>query len=139
MNLRASFLINRFLRRWRNGNVAAAQAYHRRIHFFSNRFPIVQTEVARSLRRTCWIPRYDHPLNRQFQVCSPDFSPITFPCLFIERVFLLFFRRVLIGSILRFGALLLVFFFTSSKLTKVGEEKKRRVDADFKEGGQRNW
>ncbi|ESR64288.1 hypothetical protein CICLE_v10008889mg [Citrus x clementina] len=39
----------------------------------------------------------------------------------------------------RFGALLLVFFFTSSKLTKVGEEKKRRVDADFKEGGQRNW
>ncbi|PON73372.1 Transmembrane protein [Parasponia andersonii] len=39
----------------------------------------------------------------------------------------------------RFGALILVFFFTSSKLTKVGEEKKRRVDADFKEGGQRNW
>lgn len=32
-----------------------------------------------------------------------------------------------------------MFFFTSSKLTKVGEEKKRRVDADFKEGGQRNW
>ncbi|XP_024023088.1 protein PGR [Morus notabilis] len=39
----------------------------------------------------------------------------------------------------RYGALILVFFFTSSKLTKVGEEKKRRVDADFKEGGQRNW
>ncbi|KAK3210796.1 hypothetical protein Dsin_015502 [Dipteronia sinensis] len=39
----------------------------------------------------------------------------------------------------RFGAMLLVFFFTSSKLTKVGEDKKRRVDADFKEGGQRNW
>jgi len=39
----------------------------------------------------------------------------------------------------RYGAMLLVFFFTSSKLTKVGEEKKRRVDADFKEGGQRNW
>ncbi|KAF8407005.1 hypothetical protein HHK36_006127 [Tetracentron sinense] len=39
----------------------------------------------------------------------------------------------------RFGALLLVFFFTSSKLTKVGEEKKRKIDADFKEGGQRNW
>lgn len=35
--------------------------------------------------------------------------------------------------------MLLVFFFTSSKLTKVGVEKKRRVDADFKEGGQRNW
>ncbi|KAA8523070.1 hypothetical protein F0562_009493 [Nyssa sinensis] len=39
----------------------------------------------------------------------------------------------------RFGAMLLVFFFTSSKLTKVGEEKKRSLDADFKEGGQRNW
>ncbi|KAI4377740.1 hypothetical protein MLD38_015321 [Melastoma candidum] len=39
----------------------------------------------------------------------------------------------------RFGALLLVFFFTSSKLTKVGEDKKRSVDADFKQGGQRNW
>ncbi|CAK9329540.1 unnamed protein product [Citrullus colocynthis] len=39
----------------------------------------------------------------------------------------------------RYGAVLLVFFFTSSKLTKVGEEKKRVVDADFKEGGQRNW
>ncbi|KDP32330.1 hypothetical protein JCGZ_13255 [Jatropha curcas] len=39
----------------------------------------------------------------------------------------------------RFGAVLLVFFLTSSKLTKVGEEKKRRIDADFKEGGQRNW
>ncbi|XP_068648774.1 protein PGR [Aristolochia californica] len=39
----------------------------------------------------------------------------------------------------RFGALLLVFFFTSSKLTKVGEEKKKAIDADFKDGGQRNW
>ncbi|KAL3752953.1 hypothetical protein ACJRO7_000364 [Eucalyptus globulus] len=39
----------------------------------------------------------------------------------------------------RYGAMLLVFFFSSSKLTKVGEEKKREVDADFKEGGQRNW
>ncbi|KAL3747553.1 hypothetical protein ACJRO7_016359 [Eucalyptus globulus] len=39
----------------------------------------------------------------------------------------------------RYGAMLLVFFFSSSKLTKVGEEKKRKVDADFKEGGQRNW
>ncbi|KAM0933402.1 hypothetical protein DsansV1_C35g0228591 [Dioscorea sansibarensis] len=39
----------------------------------------------------------------------------------------------------RFAALLLVFFFTSSKLTKVGEEKKRHIDAEFKEGGQRNW
>nr|CAD1837268.1 unnamed protein product [Ananas comosus var. bracteatus] len=35
----------------------------------------------------------------------------------------------------RFGALLLVFFFTSSKLTKIGQEKKRLLDEDFKEGG----
>lgn len=35
--------------------------------------------------------------------------------------------------------MLLAFFFTSSMLTKVGEEKKHRVDAGFKEGGQRNW
>ncbi|CAH9089448.1 unnamed protein product [Cuscuta epithymum] len=39
----------------------------------------------------------------------------------------------------RFGAMLLVFFFTSSKFTKLGEERKRNLDAEFKEGGQRNW
>ncbi|GFP95271.1 transmembrane protein 19 [Phtheirospermum japonicum] len=39
----------------------------------------------------------------------------------------------------RFGAVLLVFFFTSSMFTKFGEDKKRKVEADFKEGGQRNW
>ncbi|KAJ9168411.1 hypothetical protein P3X46_019938 [Hevea brasiliensis] len=38
-----------------------------------------------------------------------------------------------------FGAILLAFSFSSSEITKVGEEKKRRIDADFKEGGQRNW
>ncbi|KAG9459366.1 hypothetical protein H6P81_003874 [Aristolochia fimbriata] len=44
-----------------------------------------------------------------------------------------------IAASFRLGALLLAFFFTSSKLTKVGEEKKRTIEADFKEGGQRNW
>ncbi|KAI3701472.1 hypothetical protein L6452_26575 [Arctium lappa] len=39
----------------------------------------------------------------------------------------------------RFGAMLLAFFFSSSKLTKMGEDRKRSIDADFKEGGQRNW
>ncbi|PHT37122.1 hypothetical protein CQW23_24822 [Capsicum baccatum] len=39
----------------------------------------------------------------------------------------------------RFGAMLLVFFFTSSKFTKFGEDRKRKLDADFKEGGQRDW
>ncbi|GLT98497.1 hypothetical protein SLE2022_159990 [Rubroshorea leprosula] len=39
----------------------------------------------------------------------------------------------------RYGAMLLAFFFSSSMLTKIGEERKRQIDADFKEGGQRNW
>ncbi|CAL9188483.1 protein PGR [Musa acuminata AAA Group] len=39
----------------------------------------------------------------------------------------------------RFAALLLVFFSTSSKVTRLGEAKKRATDAEFKEGGQRNW
>uniref|UniRef100_A0ACD5VVN6 Uncharacterized protein n=1 Tax=Avena sativa TaxID=4498 RepID=A0ACD5VVN6_AVESA len=39
----------------------------------------------------------------------------------------------------RYGALLLAFFITSSKVTKIGEDRKRRVEEDFKEGGQRNW
>lgn len=39
----------------------------------------------------------------------------------------------------RFGAMLLAFFFTSSKLTKKGEDRKRAIDAEFKAGGQRNW
>ncbi|RWR83050.1 protein PGR [Cinnamomum micranthum f. kanehirae] len=51
--------------------------------------------------------------------------------------FLVMFMHFYVGY--RFGALLLVFFFTSSKLTKYGEEKKRIIDADFKEGGQRDW
>lgn len=39
----------------------------------------------------------------------------------------------------RFGAMLLVFFFTSSRLTKFGDDKKRKIDPEYKEGGQRNW
>ncbi|BAT76419.1 Protein PGR-like protein [Vigna angularis] len=39
----------------------------------------------------------------------------------------------------RFGAVLLAFFFSSSALTKFGEDKKRTLDSEFKEGGQRNW
>lgn len=35
--------------------------------------------------------------------------------------------------------MLLAFFFSSSKLTKLGEDIKRVVDPEFKEGGQRNW
>ena len=43
-----------------------------------------------------------------------------------------------LDKLIRFGAILLAFFLTLLKLTKVGEQKKRRIDADFKEGGQRN-
>uniref|UniRef100_A0A0D9V1E1 Protein PGR n=1 Tax=Leersia perrieri TaxID=77586 RepID=A0A0D9V1E1_9ORYZ len=39
----------------------------------------------------------------------------------------------------RYGALMLAFFYTSSKATKIGADRKRRVEEDFKEGGQRNW
>ncbi|GJM95573.1 hypothetical protein PR202_ga12331 [Eleusine coracana subsp. coracana] len=39
----------------------------------------------------------------------------------------------------RYGAVLLAFFLSSSKLTKIGVERKRRIEEDFKEGGQRNW
>lgn len=40
---------------------------------------------------------------------------------------------------LRFGALILAFFLSSSKLTKYKSEAKRKIDADFKDGGQRDW
>nr|CAB3461784.1 unnamed protein product [Digitaria exilis]CAB3465561.1 unnamed protein product [Digitaria exilis] len=39
----------------------------------------------------------------------------------------------------RYGALLLAFFFSSSKATRIGEDRKRRIEDGFKEGGQRNW
>ncbi|XP_058750845.1 protein PGR-like [Vicia villosa] len=39
----------------------------------------------------------------------------------------------------RFAAILLAFFFTSSTLTKKGQDKKRLIDPEFKIGGQRNW
>lgn len=51
--------------------------------------------------------------------------------------FIVMFIHIAVNYML--GAMLLVFFFTSSKLTKVGVERKRSIDADFKEGGQRNW
>jgi len=38
----------------------------------------------------------------------------------------------------RFGILLILFYYTSSKLTKVNEAKKSRLEDHFKKGGQRN-
>lgn len=34
---------------------------------------------------------------------------------------------------------LVAFFITSSKITKFRSARKRKMEADFKEGGQRNW
>ena len=34
---------------------------------------------------------------------------------------------------------LLVFFISSSKVTKFKADEKKRFEAEFKEGGQRNW
>lgn len=38
-----------------------------------------------------------------------------------------------------FFSSLLAFFITSSKLTRWGGEQKKKIDAEYKEGGQRNW
>ncbi|KAF6723317.1 Transmembrane protein 19 [Oryzias melastigma] len=38
-----------------------------------------------------------------------------------------------------FFSALLAFFVTSSRLTRWGAAKKKKIDADYKEGGQRNW
>ncbi|XP_020824520.1 transmembrane protein 19 isoform X2 [Phascolarctos cinereus] len=51
---------------------------------------------------------------------------------------------VVVGFILTIANLsfftsLMTFFISSSKLTKWKEEEKKRVDPEYKEGGQRNW
>ncbi|KAF3783897.1 hypothetical protein EJ110_NYTH31465 [Nymphaea thermarum] len=58
----------------------------------------------------------------------------TFGVSFLSRieVFLLS-----VSCFIRFGAIILVFFVTSSKLTKIGEDKTRGADDSFKVGGQR--
>ncbi|XP_031152804.1 transmembrane protein 19 [Sander lucioperca] len=38
-----------------------------------------------------------------------------------------------------FFSSLLAFFITSSKLTRWGGAQKKKIDAEYKEGGQRNW
>ncbi|WJX90198.1 hypothetical protein P8452_72122 [Trifolium repens] len=39
----------------------------------------------------------------------------------------------------RFAAMILAFFFTSSSLTKKGQDMKKKIDPEYKQGGQRNW
>lgn len=37
------------------------------------------------------------------------------------------------------GALLIFFYYSSSKLTKMGAAKKQKIDAEYSEGGQRGY
>ncbi|GFR96268.1 transmembrane protein 19 [Elysia marginata] len=51
----------------------------------------------------------------------------------------LFVGFILTVSCVRFFASLLAFFLAASKATVYRSEAKKKVEADFKEGGQRNW
>ncbi len=44
-----------------------------------------------------------------------------------------------LGSSYRFGSLLLLFYYSSSKLTKLKEDIKAKYEDDYAVGGQRNW
>lgn len=46
---------------------------------------------------------------------------------------------VLTMANLSFFSSLLAFFITSSRLTRWGAAQKKKIDPDYKEGGQRNW
>jgi len=39
----------------------------------------------------------------------------------------------------RFGIILILFYYTSSKLTKVKEDVKQRLESNYMQGGQRNY
>ena len=43
------------------------------------------------------------------------------------------------ASSLSFGLTLIIFFLSSSRITKVGAKKKRRIEDGHQEGGMRNW
>ena len=46
---------------------------------------------------------------------------------------------ITLGCSMRFGATLLAFFFSSSKLTQYKQEVKESIDDQAKKGGQRDW
>jgi hypothetical protein len=43
------------------------------------------------------------------------------------------------GTFCRYGATLVAFYLSSSKLTKHKAAVKKTIEAEFKEGGQRSW
>lgn len=47
--------------------------------------------------------------------------------------------RIALCQSAKFGFVLIAFFLTSSKITKIGSARKRALEEDFKEGGQRTW
>ncbi|KAI1286438.1 Transmembrane protein 19 [Halotydeus destructor] len=54
------------------------------------------------------------------------------------------FLAIIVGFVLTlsnycFMAAMLMFFFTSSAMTKYKEQAKAKIEVDFKKGGQRNW
>jgi uncharacterized membrane protein len=51
--------------------------------------------------------------------------------------FVVGFQATLLGS--RFAATVILFFITSSLLTKYKSNIKKQLEHDFKEGGQRDW
>lgn len=82
-----------------------------------------------------------HPSLHSFNliVCTQFVTDCFFHFFFFFQLSVVCLILVCVFHESRFGAMLLVFFFTSSKLTKYGDEKKRKIDPEYKEGGQRNW
>lgn len=45
---------------------------------------------------------------------------------------------IALGASVRFGLILIIFYWTSSKLTKWKSDRKAKLEANFKAGGQRD-
>jgi len=105
------------------------------LHWVPNRIQSSQEEIPQQFWRYCRLFRYgpSHFCGIQVILLHPSLllSSWVAPKIHLSI-------PLLCGSS-RFGAVLLAFFFSSSTLTKFGEDRKRTVDPEFKEGGQRNW
>ncbi|XP_011314838.1 transmembrane protein 19 [Fopius arisanus] len=124
--------------------------------------PVLLSAFALPISMLFWIvnviysiitPEADYHLSEHYPVISPWrwLLAVIFPILFaiwgVKRRSLDLsgaMLGLLMGFILTLTnyahlACLISFFVSSSLATKFRAEKKRRVEADFKEGGQRNW